>query len=98
MTHDEIDTLTGRKLDAAFMEAFQAECIWKYHKATDRALAALPETWHVMVMGLCRFDRDCWGANVFRECDKPIYNAIGPTPATALCRAAIKAKVEERCG
>ncbi len=95
MTHDEIDKLTGRELDAAFAEALgqrgtiDGPPYWRmaqFSRSLDAVIAALPDEWRQSwaPTWVVTIDPDAHGAAT--------YSADGPTPATALCRAALKAK------
>ncbi len=100
MTNKEIDALEGRELDRAFGEAFKprplgfrGERLWE---CVDLVLAALPDRWGWRIGSCIKGDAKCY-ANVWPNPKNvvDVSNAEGPTPATALCRAALMAKAAE---
>ena len=98
MTHEQIDKLEGLKLDAAFAEAFGWAKGLFAHTPLDYAIAALPDGWRISLdsISLSGLGRGViWIAEIMTPVllpkDSP-FKAKGPTPATALCRAALKAK------
>ncbi len=103
MTNEEIDALEGRELDRASAAAFfgaPPPCCPFFCRRIDLSLAALPDGW-IWTAGM-RFryhDDNCDGAEYFASVYRPPsldqHEARGPTPATALCRAALKAKAAE---
>ncbi len=103
MTNEQIDTLKGRKLDTAFAEAFDFE---RWHKRQfvdhfDAVLAALPDEWvwehgkRFKGKGYENDEAKRYFAKVYARSLSPV-EAEGPTPATALCRAALKAKAAQQ--
>ena len=103
MTHEQIDALEGRELDQAIARAFgrpvPSAPTWRSYSAYfDYALGFVPTAWGVSLDG--GNDGNGWRAQVtaFDEppTRAPSFASHGPTPAVALCRAAIKAKLAEK--
>lgn len=98
MTHDEIDRLTGRELDAAFVEAVGWAKGLFVRIPLDHAIAALPDGWRISLdsISLSGLGRGViWIAEIMTSDLLPKacpFKAKGPTPEAALCRAALKAK------
>lgn len=103
MTDEEIDKLEGQELDIVFAEAFGTRApssTLRFCISLDRVLAALPDEW-VWIAGK-RFTikgkepdaTKAYWTEVYAESRLAPNVAFGPTPATALCRAALKVKAE----
>ncbi len=103
ITHEQIDALQGPELDAAFSDATgcsaaaesfftQGEMIpINYHERLDLVVEAVHDGWSINISTTARwsatvgdYDNRDWLAK------SSSYNA--PSPATALCRAVLKAK------
>lgn len=94
MTNEQIDKLKGRRLDVAFAKALNVHSTWRYHENLDDAIAVLPAEWGWRA-GTCidvdaKYFATVWphevGIAEFEQCE-------ASNPATALCRAALKAKL-----
>ncbi len=104
MTNEQIDNLKGRELDTAFAEAFDFE---RWHKrqfvdSVEATIAALPdELAYDWTMGTTEVELGCtagYWARFGRHYRDPRKDksAFAPTLATALCRAALKAKAAQQ--
>lgn len=98
MTNEEIDKLEGRELDPAFAAAFLGLPFLPAGFGLDNILAALPDEWRISLdsISLSGLGRGViWISEVMTPALEPKaspYKSKGPTAATALCRAAMKAK------
>ncbi len=99
MTNDEIDKLEGRELDRVFVATLfgtaDAPC-WIGHDL-GAVIAALPDkwVWKVGKRWYVRTEGEKYFGFVGNLTTLDEFRSHGPTPATALCRAAIKAKAAE---
>ncbi len=97
MTNEEIDALEGPELDVAFAGAFGLEL----HNDLELYISGLPEglaqDW---LMGTTDGEPEdrYWASfgELYGDATKDT-RAVGPAPATAFCRAALKAKGVAAC-
>ncbi len=93
LTHEQIDRLEGRELDEAFAEAFPSPGRVAIVPDLAAFVTLLPSAWRLDVRRNAAGD-ECTAVVAIAE-NRVSEIAFGPTPATALCRAAIKAKLAE---
>ncbi len=101
MTNEQIDALEGKKLDAAMDKAFLvyprgSDCL-EYSNSFDRALGVLRDDLSKdFAVGTTRPGcKERYWAGFFSPGEGERAYAEGPRLATALCRAALKAKAAE---
>ena len=101
MTNEAIDKLEGLELSQEFVRAFSigpegdnhvvcTASMHSYDRSLDAVLAALPEDWRIALIG--GNDGTGWVATVLPRNTDSSPSAMAPIPATAVCRAALKAK------